>query len=138
MLTCTAGVQPASATGVKEAGASLLIPTYGQSMNNETYKTKTKIMAGVEFAAITTTAVLATVSSGGTIWIGLGPLIANHVWSSADAYKGAQIKKDPAMKQQLLDAQRSLELSRQSRYSNEQGYRMSLRDRILQAGQQAK
>jgi hypothetical protein len=138
LLTFACGVQSAYAVGVKEAGASLLVPTYGQSMNNEIYKTKTKFMAGIEVAAITTTVVLATVSGGPVVWVGLGPLIANHVWSSADAYRGAQIKKDPAAKQRILDAQRSLELSRQQRYDSEQGYRMSLRDRILQAGQQAK
>ena len=47
-------VPSAFATGAKEAGASLLLPTTGQAMNGELGSTKSKVMAGVEVAAITT------------------------------------------------------------------------------------
>ncbi len=128
----------AYAVGAKEAGASLLVPTYGQSMNNEIYKTKTKFMAGIEVAAITATVVLGVTVGGPVVWAGLGPLIANHVWSSADAYHGAQAKKDPTIQQQMLDAQRTLELSRQRRYDRQQSYQSDLRSRIALAAQQAR
>ena len=55
----------AFAVGGKEFGASLLIPTTGQAMNGEFRATKTKIMAGIEVAAITTTVLLATLDQRG-------------------------------------------------------------------------
>ena len=36
------------AVGAKEAGASLLLPTTGQAMNNQIASSKTKVMAGIE------------------------------------------------------------------------------------------
>ncbi|MFA6599630.1 MAG: hypothetical protein WC352_05565 [Candidatus Omnitrophota bacterium] len=137
-LAFTCAVQPAYATGKKEGAASLILPTYGQAMNNETYKTKTKFMAGIEIAAITTSVVLGTTVGGPVVWAGLGPLIANHLWSSIDAYKGAQVKKDPGIEEQLRSAQRSLELSRQRRYNTQAAYQSDLRDRIRLAGEQAR
>ena len=127
----------AFAIGAKEAGASLFLPTTGQAMNNELGSTKTKVMAGVEVAAITTVAILGGVVGGPVIWAGLGPLIANHAWSAADAYKGAQYKRDPLVQQQMSEAQRTLELSRQRRFDREQTYRSDIRDRILNAGEPA-
>lgn len=124
------------ATGAKEAGASLFVPTTGQAMNNQLGNTKTKVMAGVEVAAITTVAILGGLVGGGVVWAGLGPLIANHLWSAADAYKGAQGKQDPLVQQQMMEAQRTLELSRQRRFEREQSSRSDIRDRILQAGEQ--
>lgn len=126
------------AIGAKEAGASLLLPPTGQAMNNDLGSTKTKIMAGVEVAAITTVAILGGVVGGGVIWAGLGPLIANHVWSAVDAYRGAQYKQDPAIQQQILEAQRTLELSRQRRFEREQASRSDIRERIRQAGDLAR
>jgi len=128
---------PAFAVGAKEAGASLLLPTTGQAMNNQIASTKTKVMAGVEIAAITTIAILGGVVGGPVIWAGLGPLLANHLWSAADAYKGAQHKTDPAIQQQMMDAQRTLELSRQRRFEREEAARSDIRDRIRQAGELA-
>src|SRR5438552_3950093 len=83
----------AYATGVKEGAASLFLPTTGQAMNGELGNGKTKLMAGVEVASIATIAVLGIVTGGAAVWIGLGPLAANHLWSSADAYKGAKKKQ---------------------------------------------
>ena len=128
-------IPSAFAIGAKEAGASLLLPTTGQAMNNEFGTTKSKVMAGVEVAAITTVAILGGVVGGGVIWAGLGPLIANHLWSSADAYKGAQRKQDPMVQQQMLEAQRMLEVSRQRRFEREQTGRSDIRERIRQAGE---
>lgn len=127
--------RPALAVGGKQFGASLLLPTTGQALNGEIGATKTKIMAGVEVAAVTATILLATLTSGGLFWIGLGPLLANHAWSATDAYKTARranTDNDPYIQQQLSSAQRTLDLSRQSRFDRES----DIRQRILQSSQQ--
>ncbi len=131
-LMIFAFMTPAFAEGAKEFGASLLLPTTGQAMNGEISATKTKIMAGIEVASITTVALLGTLVGGGVVWAGLGPLIANHAWSALDAYRGAQQNKtDPYIQQQLSEAQRSLDLSRQRRFDRE----MSIREKVLKAGE---
>lgn len=123
----------AFAVGAKEFGASLLLPTTGQAMNGEIGATKTKIMAGIEVAAVTTTILLATLTSGGIFWVGLGPLLANHAWSAADAFRTAQSgNSDPYIQQQLSSAQRTLDASRQNRFDRES----DIRQRILRAGEQ--
>ncbi len=124
------------AAGAKEFGASLLLPTTGQALNGEIGATKTKIMAGIEVAAVTTTILLATLTSGGLFWVGLGPLIANHAWSATDAFKTAQSgnnSNDPYIQQQLSSAQRTLDMSRQNRFDRES----DIRQRILRAGEQS-
>ena len=122
------------AEGGKEFGASLLLPTTGQAMNGEIGATKTKIMAGIEVAAVTTTILLATLVGGGIIWAGLAPLLANHAWSAADAYKTARSNgSDPYIQQQLSSAQRTLDMSRQNRFSRES----DIRQRLLKAGEQS-
>lgn len=122
------------AEGAKEFGASLLLPTTGQAMNGEIGATKTKIMAGIEVAAVTTTILLATLVGGGVVWVGLAPLLANHAWSATDAYRTAQTNKtDPYIQQQLASAQRTLDMSRQDRFSRES----DIRERILKAGQES-
>lgn len=121
------------AMGGKEFGASLLLPTTGQAMNGEIGATKTKVMAGIEVAAVTTTILLATLTTGGLFWVGLGPLIANHAWSAADAFKTARSgnNNDPYIQQQLSSAQRTLDVSRQNRFDRES----DIRQRILKAGE---
>lgn len=124
---------PVFATGAKELGASLLLPTTGQAMNGEIGATKTKIMAGVEVASITTIILLGTLVGGGVVWAGIGPLIANHAWSAADAFRTAQNNKnDPYIQQQLSGAQRTLDMSRQNRFERES----NIRQRLLKAGEQ--
>ncbi|MDD5226092.1 MAG: hypothetical protein PHV97_02775 [Candidatus Omnitrophica bacterium] len=122
------------AMGGKEFGASLLLPTTGQAMNGEIGATKTKIMAGIEVAAVTTTILLATLTTGGLFWVGLGPLIANHAWSATDAFKTARSgnNNDPYIQQQLSSAQRTLDVSRQNRFDRES----DVRQRILGASEQ--
>lgn len=127
------------AVGAREAGASLLLPTTGQAMNGDLGTTKSKVMAGVEIAAITTIAVLGTTVGGGVVWAGLGPLLANHLWSSTDAYRGAQEKQQQYFQQQLqmAQAQKTLDLSRQRRFEREQIARTDLRSRVAAAGEAA-
>ena len=134
-LMIFASLSPSAfAVGGKEFGASLLLPTTGQALNGEIGATKTKIMAGIEVAAVTTTILLATLTSGGLFWVGLGPLLANHAWSAADAYKTARNShnNDPYIQQQLTSAQRTLDVSRQNRFDRES----DIRQRILRAGEQ--
>jgi len=137
LLMLCAMQTPAFAVGAKQAGASLLLPTTGQAMNGQLGNTKTKIMAGLEVGLITTVAILGGVVGGGVIWAALGPLIANHVWSATDAYVTAQKRNDPVIQAQMLEAQRTLELSRQRRFSREEEVRSDIRNRVLQAGEQA-
>jgi hypothetical protein len=135
-LMILASLSPSAfAVGAKQFGASLLLPTTGQAMNGEIGATKTKIMAGIEVAAVTTTILLATLTTGGIFWAGLGPLIANHAWSAADAFKTARSNNngnDPYIQQQLSSAQRTLDVSRQNRFDRES----DIRQRILKAGEQ--
>ena len=128
--------QQAFATGGKEAAASLFLPTTGQAMNGELGKTKTKVMGFVEVASITTIAVLGIATGGGAVMIGLGPLAANHLWSSVDAYKSAKRKQNYMAQDQLSDAQGSLELSRERRFDREQGRRLTIRERLELAREQ--
>jgi hypothetical protein len=127
------------AEGFREASASLLLPTTGQAMNGQLSDRKTKIMAGVEVAAITTVTIIGFAAGGPAVWFGAAPLLANHVWSASDAYKNAQYQQDPiaADQQQIMDAQRSLELSRQNRFEREQAERYDVRERVRRAGEQA-
>ena len=129
------------ATGGKEAAASLFVPTTGQAMNGQLGNTKTKVMGALEVGAITTVAILGGIVGGPVIWAGLGPLIANHLWSSADAHHNAQGKQQGFYGQpqpyQIAQSQRALELSHQQRFENEQSARSDIRDRIMQAGELA-
>ena len=129
----------AYAEGFREAGASFLLPTTGQAMNGQLGDKKTKIMAGLEVAAITTVTVIGFAAGGPAVWFGAAPLIANHVWSASDAYKNAQYQQAPiaADQQQIMDAQRTLELSRQNRFDREQVAREDVRERVRRAGEQA-
>jgi len=123
----------AFAIGAREAGASLLLPTTGQAMNGELGSTKSKVMGAVEVASLTTVVILGLAVGGGVVWAGLGPLVANHLWSATDAYKNAQNKQDPVVQAQMAEAQRTLEYSRQRRFDREQTARGDLRDRMQQA-----
>lgn len=125
----------AQAGGFKEAGASFLVPTTGQAMNGEIGATKTKIMAGIELASITAITVLGIAAGGGVVWFGLGPLLGNHLVSAVDAFQGAQYKEDPNFQSQVVDAQRTLDMSRQRRFEREQNYRSDIRDRVRRAGE---
>lgn len=131
---------PAYAEGVKQGVASFVLPTTGQYMNGEFNDSKTKLMATMEVAAITTTVILASVVGGPVVWAGIGPLIANHTWSGYDAYKTAKEKNDPYAaygEQQVYDARRDLDLARQQRYDYANNQNLSLKERMRLAGEQA-
>lgn len=127
------------AEGLRQAGASLLLPTTGQAMNGQLGDNKTKLMAGIEVAAVTTVTMIGFAAGGPAVWFGAAPLIANHVWSATDAYRNAGRQPDPiaADQQQLMEAQRTLDLSRQDRFEREQAERYDVRERVRRAGEQA-
>ncbi|OQA58359.1 MAG: hypothetical protein BWY42_00068 [Candidatus Omnitrophica bacterium ADurb.Bin277] len=132
-LAVSLATPSAFAAGVKEFGASLLLPTTGQTMNDQFGTTKTKIMAGIEVAAITATVILGFVPGGAIVWAGAGPLLANHLWSATDAYVNARKNdKEPDIQGQMLAAQKTLDVSRQNRFERES----DIRQRILRAGEE--
>ena len=137
LMVLAVSAPSAFAIGAKEAGASLLLPTSGQAMNGQIGNTKTKVMGALEVGLVTGTAILGGVVGGPVVWATVGPLIANHLWSATDAYKNAQNKYNPAVQQQMADAQRTLEFSRQRRFEREQNSRMDIRERIMRAGEVA-
>ncbi len=129
---------PSYAAGGREGAASLLLPTTGQAMNGEIGAGKTKIMGGLEVASVATVAILGVATGGAIVWVGLGPLIANHLWSSADAYKTARRNEQPLYSEApMMEAQQTLELSRERRYAREGEYRTDLRDRLMKVREQA-
>ncbi len=135
---------PARAEGAKQGAASFILPTTGQYMNGEFSEGKTKLMAGMEVAAITTTVILASVVGGPVVWAGIGPLIANHTWSGYDAYKTAKEKENGTYSGgydqqagQVYDARRNLDLERQQRYDYANNQNLSLRERMRLAAEQA-
>ena len=128
--------QTSYAEGGKEAFSSLLLPTTGQAMNGELGANKTKIMAGVEVASITAITILGIATGGAAVLFGAAPLAANHLWSATDAYKSAR-RQGTADPQDMADAQRDLDLSRQRRFEREQSYRSSIRERIQRASEMA-
>lgn len=138
LMMMPAAAPQAHASAAKAAGASLFLPTTGQAMNGQIGSTKTKLMAVAEVGLVTTTAILGGVVGGPIIWVALGPLIANHAWSATDAYVNAKNRTNPMVEQQVMDAQRALELSRQRRFDREETYQSSLRDRINQAALNAR
>ncbi len=144
VLTLLSVVQAsAHAEGAKQGAASFILPTTGQYMNGEFNEGKTKLMAGMEVAAITATVILATVVGGPIVWAGIGPLIANHTWSGYDAYKTAKEKNEnpyanyAADGGQVYDARRDLDLARQQRYDYANNQNLSLRERMRIAAEQA-
>lgn len=143
LMLLSAFQSTARAEGVKQGAASFVLPTTGQYMNGEFSDGKTKLMAGMEVAAITTTVILASVVGGPVVWAGIGPLIANHTWSGYDAYKTAKEKNEnpygnyAAEGGQVYDARRDLDLARQQRYDYANNQNLSLRERMRIAAEQA-
>ncbi|MSR78420.1 MAG: hypothetical protein EXS63_09415 [Candidatus Omnitrophica bacterium] len=136
VMTSLAASNPAYAVGVKEGAASLLLPTTGQSMNGELGSAKTKIMAGLEVGLVAATTILGITVGGPVVWVTAGPLVANHVWSSADAFISAGKNNQAVSSQNLQAAQQNLDLSREKRFEREQEYRSDIRNRVQSAGEQ--
>ena len=82
--------------------ASLVLPGWGQYLNNEmenkTGKLKTGAMIVLEIGGIVTTILLGTLVGYPQIWIGIGILMFNHIWSASDAYLKVPVGPEVAMK----------------------------------------
>ncbi len=82
--------------------ASLLLPGWGQYLNNEmdtkSGKLKTGAMIVLEIGGIVTTILLGTLVGYPQIWIGIGILMFNHLWSATDAYLKVPVGPEVAMK----------------------------------------
>jgi hypothetical protein len=82
--------------------ASLVLPGWGQYLNNEmdskSGKIKTGAMIVLEIGGIVTTILLGTLVGYPVIWVGIGILMFNHIWSAADAYAKAPSGPEVARK----------------------------------------
>lgn len=91
-------------SALKPGASSLLIPGWGQYQNGEFDtkggRIKSWTMILVEVGAIVTTAVVGGTVGAPVVWVGIGLLIANHVWSSFDAFLNAPTEPGVAMSAQ--------------------------------------
>jgi len=82
--------------------ASLVLPGWGQYLNGEmdtkSGKFKTGAMIVLEIGGIVTTILLGVLVGYPVIWVGIGILMFNHIWSAADAYAKAPSGPEVAMK----------------------------------------
>jgi hypothetical protein len=89
--------------------ASLVLPGWGQYLNKEmdtkSGKIKTGAMIVLEIGGILTTILLATLVTPAypVIWVGIGILMFNHIWSASDAYIKAPVGPEVAMKGATLE-----------------------------------
>jgi len=82
--------ESSSDKSLTRGAASLVLPGWGQYLNNEmdskSGKIKTGAMIVLEIGGIVTTILLGTLVGYPQIWIGIGILMFNHIWSASDAY----------------------------------------------------
>ena len=82
--------------------ASLAVPGWGQYLNNEidnkSGKLKTGAMIVIEIGGIVTSILLGTLVGYPQIWIGIGILMFNHIWSASDAYLKVPTGPEVALK----------------------------------------
>jgi hypothetical protein len=87
--------------------ASLVLPGWGQYLNNEldtkSGKIKTGTMIVLEIGGIVTTILLGTLVGYPVIWVGIGILMFNHLWSATDAYFKVPVGPEVAMKGETLE-----------------------------------
>lgn len=114
MLMAVSGVAYAadesnSDKSLTHGAASLVLPGWGQYLNNEMDtqggKFKTGAMIVIEVGGILTTILLATLVTPAypVIWVGIGILMFNHIWSATDAYVKAPTGPEVAMKGEKLN-----------------------------------
>lgn len=96
------GSQDKGETSLTRGAASLFVPGWGQYLNgemeNQSGKLKTGTMIVLEIGGIITTILLGTLVGYPVIWVGIGILMFNHIWSAADAYVKAPEGPEVAMK----------------------------------------
>ena len=86
----------------KNGTASLLVPGLGQYLNKDhetkAGRVKMAIMGAAEVGGIITTAVVGGTAGYPAIWVGIGILVGNHLWSAGDAFVNA--KESPSVSMQ--------------------------------------
>jgi hypothetical protein len=87
--------------------ASLILPGWGQYLNHEmdtkSGKIKTGAMIVLEIGGIVTTILLGTLVGYPVIWVGIGILMFNHIWSASDAYLKVPVGPEVGMKGETLE-----------------------------------
>jgi hypothetical protein len=87
--------------------ASLVLPGWGQYLNNEMDtkggKIKTGTMIVLEIGGIVTTILLGTLVGYPVIWVGIGILMFNHIWSASDAYFSVPAGPEVGMKGETVE-----------------------------------
>ena len=87
--------------------ASLVLPGWGQYLNGEMEtkggKIKTGAMIVLEIGGIVTTILLGVLVGYPVIWVGIGILIFNHIWSASDAYIKVPVGPEVAMKGEKVE-----------------------------------
>ena len=82
--------------------ASLVLPGWGQYLNKEmetkSGKLKTGAMIVLEIGGIVTLVLLWTLVGYPVLWVGVGILMFNHIWSATDAYVKSPAGPEVAMK----------------------------------------
>lgn len=103
MFSMSSPLLAAGEESLTRGAASLLVPGLGQYINGELEdsggKLKTGVMILIEIGGIVTTAVLGGVAGYPQIWIGIGILILNHIWSASDAYVRAPAGSEVSLKE---------------------------------------
>jgi hypothetical protein len=112
VMTLASGVAYAAETDKGEksltrGAASLALPGWGQYLNgemeNKNGKIKTGAMIVLEIGGIVTTILLGTLVGYPVIWVGIGILMFNHIWSATDAYVKAPAGPEVAMKGETVE-----------------------------------
>jgi len=95
LVVSASGVAYAADTNQSEksltrGAASLVLPGWGQYLNKEmeskSGKIKTGAMIVIEIGGILTLVLVWTLVGYPVLWVGIGILLANHIWSASDAY----------------------------------------------------
>lgn len=110
-MTAASGVAYAAEdkgeTSLTRGAASLFVPGWGQYLNGEMEtkggKIKTGAMIVIEIGGILTTILLGTLVGYPVIWVGIGILMFNHIWSAVDAYAKAPVGPTVGMKGQNVE-----------------------------------
>jgi hypothetical protein len=99
--------EKSSDKSLTRGAASLVLPGWGQYLNNEMEtkggKLKTGAMIVLEIGGIVTTILLGTLVGYPVIWVGIGILMFNHIWSASDAYLKVPVGPEVAMKGETIE-----------------------------------
>jgi len=99
--------EKSSDKSLTRGAASLVLPGWGQYLNSEmdtkSGKIKTGAMIVLEIGGIVTTILLGVLVGYPVIWVGIGILMFNHIWSASDAYLKVPVGPEVGMKGETLE-----------------------------------